>query len=114
MVAPHARFKQVLELARYPNTTMKFDGLGEIAPRPIPDGPFAPETVPPFAQLAYDAFGARRLMWGSNYPPVSRNEGYANSLQQPMEMYSSFLTVEDRDWFFGKTALEIFDFSEPR
>ena len=109
---PHAKFQEVLKLAQYPNTTMKIDGLGEIAPRPIPDGPFAAETVPPLAQMACEAFGPRRLMWGSNYPPVSRNEGYANSLRQPMELYSSFLKEEDRDWFFGGTALRVFGFPQ--
>ena len=26
-------------------------------------------NVPPFIQMAYDTFGATRVMWGSDFPP---------------------------------------------
>jgi len=48
-------------------------------------------------------------MWGSDYPPVSRREGYDNSLKVPMD-YLSGLSSEDREWIFGKTALKIWRF----
>ena len=37
----------------------------------------------PVARL--EAFGPRRIMWGSDYPPVSSREGYLNSLRTPQE-----------------------------
>ena len=108
---PHNAYRKVLALAQYPNTFMKVPGLGEISERFTPfRQPFPFETVPPLIEMAIDAFGARRLMWGSNFPPVAgRGEGYANSLRWPMERVQ-FKSEEDKEWLFGQTAATLFRF----
>ena len=106
---PYATFKQALALARYPNTYIKVGGLGEISARPpvlLPDFRF--EHTPPLIELAYDAFGPRRMMWGSDYPPVSGREGYRNALRGVMEYPP--LSDQDRKWLMGETALSVFRF----
>jgi L-fuconolactonase len=110
---PHHRYRRVLALAQHPNTFMKVPGLGELCPRPMPlRKPFPFENVPPLIEMAIDAFGARRLMWGSNFPPVAgRGEGYRNALRFPME-HVQFQTPEDQEWMFGKTATTLFRFGE--
>ena len=98
---PYDEFAEILKLASYPNLTMKIPGFGEFCRLPHPF-----KDVPPFVRMAIDAFGPQRLMWGSDYPPVSTREGYDNSLTFPRE-YLSDLSIEDRNWIFGRTALQI-------
>ena len=112
-MAPHYdTFRRVLALSQYPNTFMKVPGLGEICRRPMPfiqPMPFA--EIPPLIEMAIDAFGARRLMWGSDFPPVAAREGYRNALRFPME-HVNFKSDEDKDWVFGKTAATLWRFGE--
>jgi hypothetical protein len=72
--------------------------------------PFPFENIPPLIEMAIDAFGPHRLMWGSNYPPVAgRGEGYRNALWWTRERVS-FGTEEDKEWLFGKTASTLWKF----
>ena len=66
--------------------------------------PFEPEDVP-LLHEAYDAFGPDRLMWGSDYPPVSGREGYANALRLTMDEFPS---EADRRSIFGETAARVY------
>jgi L-fuconolactonase len=103
-------FRKVLALARYPNTYMKVPGLGEFCERtnPLdPDMPFV--EVPPLIEMALEAFGPKRLMWGSNFPPSAGVEGYANTLKFPLQCVK-FASPEDKAWVFGKTAAALFKF----
>jgi L-fuconolactonase len=110
--APYPTFRKILALARYPNTHIKVHGLGEICARPIPfPQPMRFPTVPPLMQMAYDAFGASRIMWGSDFPPVAGREGYRNALQWTME-HIPFRSDGDKEWIFGKTALSLFKFAK--
>ena len=105
-------YKRVLSLAQYTNTYMKVPGLGEICPRPMPfrqPMPFA--DIPPLIEQAVEAFGARRLMWGSDFPPVAAREGYGNALRFPRD-HVKFSSEEDKEWVFGKTAEGLFRFGK--
>jgi L-fuconolactonase len=68
------------------------------------------QPEPQFLEQALGAFGSRRIMWGSDYPPVSAREGYGNALRFPMERFAAMpgVTDEDREWIFGGTALAVF------
>ena len=109
---PYDLFRRVLALAEYPNMFMKVPGLGEICPRPTrfprPADPL--ENIPPVIEMAMDAFGASRLMWGSDYPHVAEREGYGNCIRLLREQVVK--TEEDREWIFGKTAATLFRFGE--
>lgn len=101
--------QQVFALARYPNVAMKFHGLGEICPRlqPFPQPfPFDRAYLKLF-DLAYEAFGAERLLWGSDFPPVSGREGYANALHWPQQHFATLPLVEQAA-LFGETAHRIY------
>ena len=102
-------FQKVLALAGVSNTYIKLPGFGEVLPRPLPfrDPPF--DGPPPAVRMAYDAFGARRMMWGSDYPPSGSREGYANALRFPIE-WIPFFSDEDKEWVFGRTALSVWKF----
>ena len=45
--------------------------------------------------MVVEAFGPQRVMWGSDYPPVSSREGYHRSLQFPLGYFSD-LSEEER------------------
>ena len=98
------QYREVLKLSRYPNTYVKFHGMGEFC-----DPPFPYQNVPPYLKMAYDSFGAQRMLWGSDYPRVVLREGYRNSLRFTQEQLS-FCTAEELEWAFGKTALSLFQF----
>ena len=109
---PHNTYRKVLRLSQYGNTFMKIPGLGEICPRPMPfRQPFPFESVPPLIEMAIDAFGPSRLMWGSDFPPVASREGYRNALRFPME-HVPFKSETDKEWIFGKTAMSLWKFGE--
>ena len=107
-----ATFHVILALARHPNAYIKVHGLGEICSRPIPfPKPMRFPHVPPFMEMAYDAFGATRMMWGSDFPPVAGREGYRNALRWTME-HIPFRSEADKEAVFGGTALSLFRFAE--
>ena len=110
---PYARYKKALELAEYPNTYMKLPGLGELSRRPqvlkTRYGFDFYDSIPPLVELAHDAFSPNRLMWGSDYPPVSQREGYRNALLGVLD-HPAFNTQEEREWVMSKTALSLFKF----
>ncbi len=103
---------RVFALARFPNVTMKITGLGEFARRTTPvDNDFAfVRPIPDYLTRAYEAFGPARLMWGSDYPPVSGREGYTNALRLPLAELARIpgWTDADREQIFGGTARAIF------
>ena len=55
-----------------------------------------------------DAFGASRLMWGSDSPfQVQNGNTYAGSIELVRDRLD-FLTPDDRKWMLGKTAEDVF------
>ena len=109
---PYSKYRKVLGLARYGNTFMKVPGLGELCPRPMPfRQPFPFENVPPLIEMAIDAFGPSRLMWGSDFTLVASREGYRNALRFPME-HVPFKSEDDKEWMFGKTAMSLWKFGQ--
>jgi L-fuconolactonase len=99
-------------LARFPNVSIKVPGLGEFCRRAMPvtePDPFA-KPEPPLLERALRAFGSHRMMWGSDYPPVSAREGYGNALRLPMDRFAALpgVTDDDLERIFGGTALSVF------
>lgn len=108
VVAPYDNYRKALELAARPKTYIKFGGIGEFGQRPArltPELRF--EEVPPAMEMAYEAFGAHRMMWGSDFPPAAGREGYRNSLLGVLD-HAVFKNDEEREWAFGTTALQAF------
>ena len=102
----HPERQRIFSLARYPNVYLKIHGLGEFCRRNMPvtsPFPFDPAGRP-LLQQAYAAFGAERLLWGSDYPPVSGREGYANALHFTMAEFASKPEAEQALIFGGVAA----------
>jgi len=97
-------FRKVLDLAQYEQISMKLPGFGEFCDLPYPF-----KHIPEVADMALEAFSPQRIMWGSDYPPVTTREGYKHSLEFPMKYFSK-LTEEERSWIFGKSAFKLWRF----
>jgi len=54
-----------------------------------------------------ERFGAKRIMWGSNYPARWSRYGDMKERLSLMRDDFSFLSEEDRRWIFGETALSL-------
>ena len=101
--------RAALSLARFPNVLLKVPGVGEIAPRSADRSATFPFKLPdpdPFAE-ALLAFGAERLMWGSDFPLVSSREGYANALRFCRDRFAG-CTEAERGLIFGGVADRVF------
>ena len=95
----------VFALGRFPNAYMKIHGLGEFCRRTVPvasDFPFDRAGLP-LLHRACDVFD-RRVMWGSDFPPGSFREGYANALNLPMSELESRPQDEITEIFGGLAA----------
>ena len=109
---PHTDYQDILSLARYPNTYMKIPGLGEIVPPPMPYRvpPYDFDSLPPFVEMAIEAFGPDRLMIGSDHPRCSSWEGYANTIGYLKEYLTRYLSEAELEAVLGMTAANLFGF----
>ncbi len=109
---PYSDYESALECAQSPNTTIKIPGLGEITKRPprlLPHFRF--DDVPPLFEMAKEAFGVQRMMWGSDFPPSAGREGYANTLEG-VRNHPAFANGDDIEWVLGKTAARVWGFDD--
>ena len=110
MDEPYEDFAEALKVAELPNVYVKLGGLGEISHRPSVLKPeFRFDFTPPFVEMILEAFGPKRTMWGSDYPPVGNREGYRNALRGIMD-HPSLSDSQDRNWVMGRTASNVFKF----
>ncbi len=108
---PYDAYRKALALAKFSNAYMKIPGLGEFMPRPSPmtHPPFDLAKAPPFIDMAFEAFGAERLTIGTDSPPNSHREGYANVVRYLRE-YLARRTAAEQEAIFGGTAQRLFRF----
>ena len=105
---PKMNGEHVLTLARYPNVFVKFSVLGL---KGISNESYPHKDAQPFFEKVYRLFGPKRIMWGSNYPPVLSEEGYEKTLLF-LRKEIPYFSAEDREWLMGKTALEMWHFHQ--
>ena len=107
---PYDDYVKALKHGERDNTSIKVPGLGEICPRPprlLPEMRW--DDVPPLFEMAKDAFGVDRMMWGSDFPPSAGREGYANTLRGVME-HPAFAGEGELDHVMGLTAKRVWGF----
>lgn len=94
----------LLELNRFPRIRVKTS----CAPTHS-DEDFPYRDLHPHLQRIYDAFGARRLMWGSD---ITRLKG---TYEQCLKLFTEelpFLSEDDKEWILGKTLAETLNWPE--
>jgi predicted TIM-barrel fold metal-dependent hydrolase len=96
--AAFADIDQVLILAHYQNVAVKVSALPCYSSEPYP----FPKLTPHLRRV-YNAFGPRRMLWGTDYSrlPVPYREAVRH-LQDGVD----FLTKDDREWILGRACAE--------
>lgn len=90
----------LFELSRFPNLYGKFsswtiESLARNGEKACTD----------FFRRLIDAFGPKRLMWGSNFP-ASNERSYRGFVELAQERLG-FLSADERRWLFSDTALSL-------
>jgi len=91
------------ELARKPNVYCKISGLVTEADWTT----WRPEDLWPYLDVAFDAFGADRLMFGSDWPVCLVAATYERVLRV-VDDYAATLSADERDGLFGGNAARVY------
>jgi predicted TIM-barrel fold metal-dependent hydrolase len=93
-----AHIDLLLALARYPHVFVKTTSAPSNSAESFPY-----RDVQPFLRQMYDAFGARRLMWGSD---ITRLKGTYDECLRLFKDELDFLSADDKEWILGKSLAE--------
>jgi L-fuconolactonase len=96
---PYGALKALWDMAQFPNVRLKTAPNNSHAAR---EGGADPRR---FFETLVAAFGAKRIMWGSNYPAHWHRYGGIKERLAIMQEDFSFLGPEDRALIFGEAAL---------
>jgi predicted TIM-barrel fold metal-dependent hydrolase len=94
--AAFADLDELLSLARHANVLVKTTSAPSYSAEPYPF-----RDLHPFLRQIYDAFGPRRMLWGSDLTRLtSTYQECLNLFQEALD----FLSTEDREWILGRAA----------
>ena len=91
------------ELAQRPNVYCKLSGIVTEADHRT----WTPQQLRPYMDVALEAFGSRRLMFGSDWPVCILACGYRRWHQIARE-FASMLTPDEQDRIFTETTIEAY------
>ena len=97
--APYAAARSLFDLASLDNIYLK------LTPRIFGDVKKEKASAETFFPRAVEAFGAKRMAWGSNYPT---SPGTLPEILATAQAGLACLSDEDRAWIFGKTAQRLY------
>lgn len=95
---------KLIALKRYPKLFVKVSHTWTVSKQPYPYRDAQAQV-----KRLYDAFGPRRLMWGTDWPLVENYCGYAKALAMVRDEMS-FLNAEDKSWMLSKTVERVWPF----
>ena len=98
---PFAELDQVLAMARYPNIVVKVSAMTRWIDEPYPF-----RSLHHHIRRIYDAFGAQRMAWGSDYSWEAGRMPYSHTVDLFREA-CDFLTDADREWILDKTISRV-------
>ena len=98
--------KTLIDLARYPKLFLK---IGHIPQNSEEDFPW--KDTHENMERVFQAFGSRRIMWGSDWPFCLSSMTYLQSIAY-IRNELKFLTEADREWVLCKTALQFWPFEK--
>ena len=99
----------IRRLAAFPNVCAKVSGLVTEADWQR----WTPAQIEPYLEVAFDAFGAERLMIGSDWPVCLVAADYARAMQVVLD-YVAKLPAVDRDALLGGNATRFWRLDETR
>ena len=99
-----AHLKDLLELAPFPSVSVMVSAVPCYSSEAYPF-----RDMFPFIKKVYDAFGSRRMFWGSDFTRLPCT--YGECVDQ-FRVNLDFLSSEDRDWILGKGLAETLSWPE--
>ena len=90
-------------LAAYQNVSCKVSGMVTEADWHN----WKPEDFIPYLDVVFNAFGAKRVMYGSDWPVCNVAGGYAG-VMQIIESYTDSLSQNEQELFWAKNAIEFY------
>jgi predicted TIM-barrel fold metal-dependent hydrolase len=97
---PFAEFDGVLRLAKYKNLIVKSSAMSRWSKQPYP---FA--DIHHQIRRLYEAFGAQRLAWGSDYSWEVGRVPYSECVNLFREA-CDFMSRDDREWILDRTLAQ--------
>ncbi|HET6216662.1 MAG TPA: amidohydrolase family protein [Acidobacteriaceae bacterium] len=94
--------RNLCALAKYPQVYVKLSGfyaLGQATPPHV--------DLIPLIEHVYEAYGPKRLMWGSDCPFLVAHEAYADGISLIHDRID-FIPSGDKDWVLSRTAEGLF------
>ena len=89
---------KLLALAKRPNVAVKASGMPSYT-----EGPYPYHRMHPYLRRAYDAYGPKRLFWGTDLTKLPC------TYRQAVTMFTeelAWLTAEDKEWIMGRGLCE--------
>lgn len=96
---PYANAAGLFALSELPNIYLK------LTPRIFGDVKKGAASAETFFPRVVEAFGARRLAWGSNFPT---SPGSLAEILATAKVGLASLSDEQRGWIFGRTAQQLY------
>jgi len=94
----------LVDMARYPRVFVKNSHTSSVSREERPW-----RNTHGLVEEVYQAFGAQRLMWGTDWPVCLARASYPQTLAVVRDAMA-FFTPEDREWILGKTVLRLWPF----
>ncbi len=98
------RFQKLLSLSDLPNVYIKTSGFGWYSKQRYPYG-----DTHEIIKVVRDEFGAKRMLWGTDFPHVLVKCGYIRNLNF-IRRELAFLSDEDKEHILGATAMSLWEF----
>jgi L-fuconolactonase len=99
------QLNMLMALKRYPKVFVKVSHTWSLSKQPYPYTDSQAQV-----KRLYDAFGPRRLMWGTDWPLVEGHCGYAKALAMVRDEMK-FLNEDDKSWMLSKTIERVWPFA---
>ncbi len=96
---------KLIALKRFPKVFVKISHTWSLSKQSYPYADSQAQV-----KRLYDAFGPRRLMWGTDWPLVENFCGYAKALALVRDEMK-FLNTEDKRWILGGTVERVWPFA---
>lgn len=100
-----AWLRDVRPLAELPHVVCKLSGI--VTEASDAEGAFDEKHIHQYLDAALELFGARRLMFGTDWPVCTLVASYRVTAQI-IERWCSGLSESDRDWLWGNTAAKVY------
>ena len=94
------------DMARFPRVYVKISHTWSISSQAYPWS-----DTHALVDKVYQAFGAQRIMWGTDWPVCLGKAEYAQALSVVRDEMT-FIAPDDLEWILGKTVLQLWPFGE--